>query len=93
MYPVFYSSRLVSLPACAKGLPMTHYVFRVRGTLSTEIIDTFPSMTADRECPRTILHGNLVDQAALAALLNHLAALGIDILEVLQIPARSRQPH
>jgi len=66
---------------------MAHYVIRVKGTLSNEVVDTFPSMTADQESAQTILHGHLVDQAALAGLLNHLDMLGIDILEVLQVPA------
>jgi len=68
-------------------MSMTHYVIRVRGTPSNEVVHTFPSMTADQQCPQTILHGHLVDQATLADLLNHLDTLGIDILEVLQIPA------
>ena len=66
---------------------MAHYVIRVKGTLSNEVIDTFPSMTADNESAQTILHGQLIDQAALAGLLNHLDMLGVDILEVLQVPA------
>ena len=66
---------------------MAHYVVRVRGTLSNEVIHTFPSMTADQQSPHAVLHGHLVDQAALAGLLNHLDRLGIDILEVVQVPS------
>lgn len=69
---------------------MAHYVIRVKGTLSPEVIDTFPSMTADKASAQTILHGQLIDQAALAGLLNHLDMLGVDILEVLQVPADKR---
>jgi hypothetical protein len=71
---------------------MAHYVIRVKGTLSNEAIDTFPSMTADKESAQTILHGQLIDQAALAGLLNHLDMLGVDILEVLQVPADKGTP-
>ena len=66
---------------------MSRYVIRVEGTLSNEVVATFPSMSADQVCPQTILHGHLVDQAALADLLNHLEILGIDILEVLKVRA------
>ena len=65
---------------------MGHYVIRVKGTLSRELTDIFPSLTADRESAQTVLHGFLADQAALAGLLNHLDMLGIDIIEVLQVP-------
>jgi hypothetical protein len=65
---------------------MGHYVIRVKGTLSRELTDAFPSMTVDKEPAQTVLHGDLADQAALAGILNHLAMLGIDILEIVQVP-------
>ncbi|MER7251444.1 hypothetical protein ACFWUU_11370 [Kribbella sp. NPDC058693] len=65
---------------------MGHYVIRVKGTLSRDLTDAFPSMTADTEPPQTVLHGYLDDQAALAGILNHLDMLGISIVEVLQVP-------
>jgi hypothetical protein len=66
---------------------MAHYVIRVKGALSNELTDNFPSLTADHESAQTVLHGDLADQAALAGLLNHLDMLGVDILEVLQVPS------
>jgi hypothetical protein len=65
---------------------MGHYVIRVKGTLSRELTDAFPSMTVDKEPAQTVLHGYLADQAALAGILNHLAMLGIDIVEIVQVP-------
>ncbi|TCC35116.1 MULTISPECIES: hypothetical protein [Kribbella] len=65
---------------------MRHYVIRVQGTLSRDLTDAFPSLTADSEPAQTVLHGYLADQAALAGILNHLDMLGISILEVLQVP-------
>lgn len=65
---------------------MGHYVIRVKGDLSRELTDAFPSLAADPEPAQTVLHGFLTDQAALAGILNHLDMLGVDILEVLQIP-------
>lgn len=65
---------------------MGHYVIRVKGRLSRELTDAFPTMTAEPEPAQTLLHGHLDDQAALAGILNHLDMLGIDIVEVMQVP-------
>jgi hypothetical protein len=65
---------------------MGHYVIRVRGSLSRDLTDAFPSLTAAPEPAQTVLHGYLADQAALAGILNHLDMLGVSILEVLQVP-------
>jgi hypothetical protein len=65
---------------------MGHYVIRVRGRLSRELTDAFPSLAAEPVPAQTMLHGYLDDQAALSGVLNHLDLLGIDIVEVLQVP-------
>jgi hypothetical protein len=65
---------------------MGHYVIRVEGILSRDLTAAFPSLTVDPEPAQTVLHGYLVDQAALAGILNHLDMLGISIVEVLQVP-------
>jgi hypothetical protein len=71
---------------------MGHYVIRVEGTLSRDLTDAFPSLSVDREPAQTVLHGQLADQAALAGILNHLDMLGINIVEVLQVPS-TRPPN
>jgi hypothetical protein len=70
---------------------MGHYVIRVNGSLSRELTAAFPSLAADAEPAQTVLHGYLADQAALAGILNHLDMLGVDIVEVMQVP-QTRQP-
>lgn len=70
---------------------MGHYVIRVEGTLSHDLTEAFPSLTANPQPAQTVLHGHLDDQAALAGILNHLDMLGINIIEVMQVP-ESRQP-
>jgi hypothetical protein len=65
---------------------MGHYVIRVKGTLSRDLTAAFPSLAVDAEPAQTVLHGYLADQAALAGILNHLDMLGINILEVTQVP-------
>jgi len=65
---------------------MGEYVIRVKGKLSPQLTDAFPSLSAETEPAQTVLHGHLDDQAALAGILNYLDMLGIDILEVMQVP-------
>jgi hypothetical protein len=65
---------------------MGHYVIRVKGNLSPDLTGAFPSLAADSEPAQTVLHGYLADQAALAGILNHLDMLGVDIIEVMQVP-------
>lgn len=66
---------------------MAHYVIRVSGRVSRDLIDTFPTLDADPASEQTTLHGCLEDQAALAGVLTHLDMLGVDILEVLKVPS------
>jgi len=68
---------------------MNQYVIRVRGALSQELLDSFPSLDAAPVPPGTVLHGALPDQAALGAVLAHLDLVGVEILEVLQVPPAS----
>lgn len=65
---------------------MTHYVIRVSGALSDDLLSAFPSLRSDREPVRTVLHGELPDQAALTGVLDHLDELGVQIVEVMQVP-------
>lgn len=70
-----------------EGSVMAHYVIRVKGDLSPELTEVFPSLMANREPAQTVLHGDLEDQSALTGVLNHLDTLGITIIEVVQIPS------
>jgi hypothetical protein len=65
---------------------MGHYVIRVSGHLSGALTDSFPTLVAEPAPTQTLLHGHLDDQAALTGVLNHLDMLGVDILEVMQLP-------
>jgi hypothetical protein len=67
---------------------VTHYVIRVTGALSDELLTAFPDLLVNREPVQTVLHGDLPDQAALTGVLDHLDELGVDILEVVQVPQR-----
>ena len=64
---------------------MTHYVIRVAGQLSDDLLTAFPHLLA-MQLRQTLLHGQLPDQAALTGVLNHLDELGVEIVEVLIVP-------
>lgn len=63
-----------------------HYVIRVVGRLSDDMLTAFPMMVAEGAPPQTMLHGQLPDQAALSGVLDYLDELGIEILEVSRVP-------
>lgn len=65
---------------------MTHYLIRVSGALSEELLSAFPNLLVERAPVQTLLHGQLPDQAALTGVLDHLDELGIQIVEVMQVP-------
>jgi hypothetical protein len=69
-----------------KRSAMGHYVIRVKGRVSRDLTDAFPTLEAGPASQQTELHGYLADQAALAGVLSHLDMLGVDVLEVLQVP-------
>ena len=65
---------------------MTHYVIRVSGKLSDDLLTAFPLLTASTEPVTTVLQGRLPDQSALTAVFDRLDELGIDILELTTLP-------
>jgi hypothetical protein len=60
------------------------YEIRLRGRLSDTALTAFPDMAAriEREETVTVLHGHVLDQAALHGLLDKIEALGIELVEV-----------
>lgn len=65
---------------------MTHYVIRVRGWLSDDLLSAFPRLVACEQPVTTVLQGHLPDQAALTAVLDRLDELGIDIIDMTKLP-------
>jgi hypothetical protein len=64
-----------------------HYVIRVAGHLSDDLLTAFPTMVATMQPVTTVLHGPLPDQAALTGVLNRLDELGVEIVEMTEVPA------
>ena len=61
-----------------------HYQIRVRGQLSETLLSAFPELHAQLLRSETLLAGQLPDQAALFGVLDHIEALGLELLEVLR---------
>ena len=70
---------------------MTHFVIRVVGHLSDDLLTAFPALLAEKQPVQTLLHGHLPDQSALSGVLNHLDGLGVKILEMAVVPRLPEQ--
>jgi len=64
------------------------YAVRVRGHLGATVLSAFPLMAADRQGADTVLTG-LLDHSALYGALAQIEALGLDLVEVHQVPGGS----
>jgi hypothetical protein len=65
---------------------MSKMLIRVDAELSDELTSAFPHLTAHSHRVSTTLTGNFADPQELQGVLNHLSALGIEVVEVLTIP-------
>ena len=64
----------------------SRYRIRIRGVLSETLLVAFPGLEAERESGETVLAGPLRDQAALYGVLAEIEALGLELVEVRQVP-------
>jgi hypothetical protein len=77
------------------------YTIRISGRLGATALSAFPSMVAELKGSETVLTGLLADRSALFGVLGQIEALGLELLELRQIQARStsresgdnRSPH
>lgn len=65
---------------------MAQYVIRVAGHLSDDLLTAFPTLLATVQPVTTVLSGSLPDQSALAGVLDRLDELGVQIVEMIQVP-------
>jgi len=61
------------------------YVIRINGQLGATLLSAFPAMTCHRQGPETVLTG-MLDQPGLYGVLAEIEALGLDLLEIRQLP-------
>jgi hypothetical protein len=73
------------------------YEIRIRGRLSESMRTAFEEFEVSTAPVETVLHGRVLDQAALHGLLDRIAALGLELVEVRRLadqsPALSRSPR
>ena len=65
---------------------MTRVMIRVDDEVSDELLSAFPQLVPTVTRTQTTLTGDVVDQEELQGVINHLASMGITIVEVLTIP-------
>jgi hypothetical protein len=62
------------------------YTIRVRGRLGATALSAFPTMVAELNGSETVLIGLLEDRSAVFGVLAQIEALGLELLELRQIP-------
>ena len=68
------------------------YMIRINGHLGAITLSAFPAMAARKHGAHTVLTGRL-DRSALYGVLAELEALGLELLEVRQVPPPGPQPY
>ena len=68
------------------------YMIRVNGHLGATLLSAFPAMAWQRHGQETVLIG-LLDQPGLYGVLAEIEALGLDLLEVRQLPLEAKSPR
>ncbi|HUN79497.1 MAG TPA: hypothetical protein VMU32_11285 [Solirubrobacteraceae bacterium] len=61
------------------------YEIRVKGRIGEQLLATFEGMQATVRAQETVLSGPPLDQAALHGLLDHIQALGLELVEVRRV--------
>ena len=56
-------------------------------------MSAFPSLASELKGGETVLTGVLEDQSAVFGVLAQIEALGLDLLELRQLPARAKSPE
>ena len=90
-----HDHRIPASPAHQVGLqddrvatPPDLYTIRIRGRLGATALSAFPSMESELQGSETVLTGLLEDRSALFGVVAQIEALGLELLELRQIPAR-----
>ena len=69
------------------------YEIRVVGLIGDELAPYVENMTSVVRPVETVVHGEIVDQAALHGMLDRVQALGLELIEVRRLPTRSGEPR
>jgi hypothetical protein len=68
------------------------YEIRIKGRLSDSLLAAFEGLTATVEPVETVLYGPVSDQSALHGLLDRIQSLGLELVEIRQLPASAEIP-
>jgi hypothetical protein len=71
------------------GPASARYVIRINGHLGATLLSAFPAMAWQRQGSVTVLTG-VLDRPGLHGILAEIEALGLDLLEVRQLPPEAR---
>ena len=69
------------------------YAIRIRGRLGATALSAFPSMAHELIGGETVLTGRLEDRSALFGVLAQIEGLGLELLEVRQLRAKTQSPE
>jgi hypothetical protein len=69
------------------------YTIRIRGRLGATALSAFPSMVSELEGSETVLTGLLVDRSAVFGVVAQIEMLGLELLELRQIPSTRQSPE
>jgi hypothetical protein len=67
------------------------YELRIKGRLSDSVLAGFEGLRTTVQPVETVLYGSVQDQAALYGLLDRIQSLGLELVEVRQLPASADQ--
>jgi hypothetical protein len=62
------------------------YEIRIRGRLSDSLLAAFEDLTTTVQPVETVLYGPVQDQAVLYGLLDRIQSLGLELVEIRQLP-------
>ena len=68
------------------------YTIRIDGHLGAAVLSAFPALAPQRRGGHTVLTG-LLDRSALYGVLAEVEALGLDLVEIRQLPPQRRSPE
>ena len=69
------------------------YRIRIRGRLGATALSAFPSMISELRANETVLSGLLEDRSAMFGVVAQIEALGLELLELQQIPPGPAPPE
>ena len=69
-----------------------NYEIRIRGRLSESLLAAFEGLAVTVAPVETVLHGPVLDQAALYGLLDRIQTLGLEVVEVRRLADEPPEP-